>query len=233
MFEPMNRIPSGELARVAASAGVRQFVSVSSIGVYVRSRQAGTVEESMRCRPVVPYARSKLAAERDFQATFQVTITELVVVRPPLIYGPRCPGNFARLVKLVRIGLPLPFEKIRGNRHFISVDNLADLVVVACAHAGDSGGTFNVADEDEISLNDVLTAIGEGSGRRVRQLPIPLSWLRRTLSVVGREAVLDKLNESILVDASRARGRFDWTPRVASADGMRAAAASVRREARS
>jgi len=228
-FERVNRVASGELARAAAAAEVGRFVFVSSIGVYGNLGADAMAAESMKCQPVEPYASSKYAAERDLEDIFRDTATELVVVRPPLVYGQLCPGNFARLVKLVRSGLPLPLGSIRGRRHFVSVDNLADFIVAACSHEGDARGTFNVADAEEIDLKDILRAIGEGTGRRVRLVYFPLPWLRSLLRVVGREATLDKLDESILVDASRAREHFGWTPRISTSDGMRAAAASFRR----
>ena len=225
-FDRINRGAAIELAQAAIESGVHRFVFMSSIGVYGALERGIAATESAECRPVEPYALSKLAAERELQALCEFNSMELVVLRPPLVYGPVCPGNFSKLVRLVRTGLPLPFGRIPGRRHFVSVTNLSDLVVAICAHGEDASGVFNVADAEEIGLEDIVQAIADGLGRPARVIDVSPRLLRGILKVVGQESVLDKLAESVMVDASRARVVFDWRPHVSSEGGMRAAASS-------
>ena len=232
-FDRINREAAIGLGRAAVAGGVRRLVFLSSVGVYGHLEAGTSAHESTECRPLEPYAVAKLAAERELTAVCDGTTTELVVLRPPLVYGPRCPGNFARLVWLVRTGAPLPLAGLSGRRHFVSVSNLADLVVMVCDREDDASGIFNVADADEIDLGDIVRAIGRGLGRPVRLVRVSPRLLRAALRLIGREAIVDKLNESITVDASRARERFGWTPAVGSVDGMQAAAASFGDEASS
>ena len=226
ILDRINRVAAVELGRAAIEADVRRFVFLSSVGVYGRMTAGRAAEEGMECHPAEAYAISKLAAERALCALCENATMQLVTVRPPLVYGPRCPGNFARLVRLVRTGLPLPFGRVGGARHFVSVHNLADFALSACGHPEDVSGVFNVADADEIDLGDILTAIGAGLDRPVRNWPCPPGWLRGAARVVGRAEAIDKLSESVRVDSSRARERFGWVPAVRSVEGMRAAAAS-------
>ena len=231
-FTRVNRDATVALGRGAVEAGVSRFVFLSSIGVYGDLSPARAAVESMTCEPTAPYARSKLEAERELDASLRGTATALTVVRPPLVYGPDCPGNFARLVRLVDTGLPLPFGRIDGRRHVVSVDNLVDLIVSICEHGGDARGCFNVADADAVGLRDIVRAIGAGLARPARLWNAPPSVLRHALRLVGRHGTLDKLSASAIVDTARARERFGWVPNVDSVDGMRAAAASFGRSRR-
>ena len=206
--------------------GVERFVFLSSVGVYGRLPLGISVDEQFPCRPHEPYAIAKLAAERELKTLFQASGTELVVIRPAMIYGERCPGNFARLTKMVRTGLPLPLAAVSGSRTLLSIDNLVDLLVLVCAQDRKAAGVYNAADTERVELPDVIQAISEGLRRPKRNIAVPLSLLRRGLGMIGKAALVDKLAESVCLDSEKARKQFGWHPRVDSISGMRVSAAS-------
>ena len=146
---------------------------------------------------------------------------QLVIVRPPLVYGPHCPGNFLRLLKLVHSGLPLPFGAIKNRSSFISIWNLADFLRICVSHPGASDRLFLVSDMDDLALPDMLRQLGLGMGRPTRLVSINPVALAGVARVLGRGALYDKLCGSLAVDPRRARDVLGWMPPVSTTEGLR------------
>lgn len=221
-FRRINLNGTCRLAEAAVAAGVRRFVYISSIGVHGRSTRDRPWTENCAPAPVDPYAVSKLEAEKELGRLAGGGAMEVVCIRPPLVYGPGVGGNFRRFMKLISKGLPLPLGLVRNARSFIGVDNLADFIVACATHPAAAGEAFVVADGEDLSTPELIRRIGRFMGRRVWLLPIPLIVLRGLASLVSKADVVDKLCESLQVDASKARTLLSWAPIKPLDDGLEA-----------
>ena len=138
--------------------------------------------------------------------------TALVVLRPPLVYGPDAKGNFERLVRLVKHDLPLPLASVRNRRSLLFVGNLVDAIVRMLDHPAAAGRTYNVADLRDVSTPELISRIAAALGRRARLLPCPVGILRTAAALTGRSEELSRLIEDMAVDVSRLREELDWEP---------------------
>lgn len=229
-FDRANVDATVRLAQAAICAGVRRFVFVSSIGV-LGARSDRPLNEDDEPAPAEPYAASKLRAERVLAEVARATAMQIVVLRPALVYGPRCPGNMARLARLVARGVPLPLAGFTGRRSLMGVDNLAALIACALTHPAAGGQTFLAADGEDVSLPELIRHLAEGLGVRARLFPFPAGALSLAARALGLGAAFDKLTAPLRVDVSKARRLLGWSSHVAVADGLRATGRSFARGA--
>jgi nucleoside-diphosphate-sugar epimerase len=210
-FERSNVDLTRQVADAARSAGVRRLVFVSSAGVLGRaSPPAGFGDDS----PVAPhdvYTRTKLAAEEMLQREFARDL-ELVIVRPPLVYGPQAPGNFARLLGLVQRGWPLPFGALDAPRSMIGLRNLCDALRVSSVHPQAPGLRMLVADEQSPGVSELVAALARALGRSPRLIALPEPLLRAVFALIGRSTDFERLSAPFLVRGRLARERLGWAP---------------------
>ncbi|EGR0085169.1 NAD-dependent epimerase/dehydratase family protein [Vibrio vulnificus] len=200
------------LATKAAEAGVRRFVFVSSIGVNGTSTQAEPFALDSEPSPHNDYAQSKYDAEIGLKKIAKETGLEVVIVRPTLVYGPDAPGNFGMLTKLIkRLGV-LPFGLATNRRDFISVQNLADLLVTCATHPNAAGHTFLASDSETVSIKKFTNAIANGLGKKAIQLPVPVSLMRFAGRLTGKSAMIEQLYGNLEVDSSNIKEVLGWTP---------------------
>jgi len=216
------------LARAAAAAGVRRFVLTSSIAVNGHDAGPAPFDEQRPPRPHSPYATSKWEAEQALLRIGEETGLEVVVLRPPLVYGPDVPGNFRRLLRRVDRGIPLPFGSVRNRRSMLYLGNLTDAIGVTLSHDRAAGETFVVADAEALSTVDILTRLGDLIGRPARLIPVPLPVLRSAVALVGRTKELDQLAGSLTVSPEKLRTRLGWSPPYTVDEGLRVTAAWYR-----
>ncbi|MBO1111427.1 NAD-dependent epimerase/dehydratase family protein [Bordetella petrii] len=209
-FDEANHQLPLRLAEQARLAGVRRFVHVSSIGVHGNA-SAQPLTETSPLAPDTPYTRSKVKGEQALQALYAATPQALAIVRPPMVYGPACPGNFARLRRLLQTGLPLPFGAIDARRSFMFVANLADFLLHCAAHP-DGHGIYVAADGSDYAVPQLLRAMGRELGRPARLFPMPPAWLRGAARLAGLRREMDSLTRPLLVDWARARTTLGWAP---------------------
>lgn len=200
------------IAREAVRAGVRRFVFVSSIGVLGSNSGSARFSESTPPAPAEPYAVSKLEAEAAVAELCSRERMEAVIVRPPLVYGPNVRGNFLRLLRLVRAGVPLPFGHVRNLKSFIGVTNLSELLILCAIDARAAGQVFVAADGEDIALPDLLRRMGEMMHRPCRLFPVPASLLRVVSAALGWRAEVNKLLVSLRVDSTKSRALLGWAP---------------------
>lgn len=224
-FQRANVDATLRLARAAVASGVRRFVFVSSIGV-LGDRSDRVLTENDLPAPAEPYAESKLAAERALAELASRAPLELVILRPTLVYGPNCPGNMARLVRLVARGLPLPLASIEGRRSLVGVRNLAGLIEACLTHPAAAGETFLAADGDDVTLPELVVQLAAGLGVAARLFPCPRALLALAASALGQRATFEKLTSSLRVDAGKAQRVLGWRPELSVADGLRETARS-------
>lgn len=211
-FRKVNLNGTLSVAELAASVGVARFVFVSSIGVLGNTSGDRMFNEEDAPSPKEPYAVSKWEAEQELHSLAKNSRLQIVVVRPPLVYGPHVKGNFLRLLRLVASGMPLPFGAIQNCRSYVGVHNLCDFLISSAFHPSANGRTFNVADGEDVSTPELLQIIATAMGKRARIFRCPQSILRATAVVVGKNAELERLTTNLRVDSSFARTTLGWQP---------------------
>jgi nucleoside-diphosphate-sugar epimerase len=220
-FRRVNRDGTARLVSAAGRAGVHTFIFASTIGV-VCERSDEPVTEGMPCVPETPYAISKLEAELMLLEEARMRI---VIIRPPMVYGRDAPGNFARLVRAVASGIPLPLGAVRNRRSFISVENLASALSLA-VEDDRARGVYHVADGPGVSTADFVRMIADALGRKPRLLPVPRSVLHIGAQLTGMTLEFSKLLDSLPVDSSRFRRDVAWQPPLSMQEGVRACLSS-------
>jgi nucleoside-diphosphate-sugar epimerase len=204
------------LARQAAMAGVKRFIYMSSIKVNGESTPSSCpFTPSSPPQPSDPYALSKFEAEEGLMALAADTSMEVVIIRPPIVYGPGVKGNFASLVHWVRKGVPLPLGAVNNRRSLLALENLVDFVL-RCADAERTPQAANqlflLSDGEDLSTTELLRKVARAYHVPARLLPIPGSWIRRVAHLLGRGAAADRLLNSLVVDSSYARDLLGWRP---------------------
>lgn len=210
-FRAMNVDATMHLARAAAAAGVRRFVFVSSVKAQA---EQGTLREDDPPRPLDPYGVSKLEAETALRGFAAGAGLELVIIRPPLVYGPGVGANFARLMRTVDRGLPLPFGRVDNRRSLVARANLADLIATVLEHRAAVGETFNVSDGEDLSTPELIRRIARALGRPARLVPVPVILLRAGARLTARGDLAQRLLGSLQLDISKARTLLGWRPPV-------------------
>jgi len=219
-FRSVNRDATLSLAQWAACSGVRRFVYVSSIGVNGNLTHPGLpINELSPAAPHEAYAISKHEAEIGLQGIANKTGLEVCIVRPPLVYGPGAPGNFRRLVRLVRARVPLPFGAVDNRRSFIYVENLADALVRCATHPAAANKTFVICDET-VSTPQLLRMMAAAMDIPMRLFSIPMPVLRFPFVLTGRAHVLDKLTCNLEVDDSYIRRTLAWRPQFSMKEAL-------------
>jgi nucleoside-diphosphate-sugar epimerase len=223
-YRRVNVLGTLNLAEQAAKSGVRRFVFISSIGVNgaLTFKKPFTSED--QAQPHSPYAQSKYEAELGLQDLAAKTGMEVVIIRPPLVYGPGAPGNFGSLMGWLQRGVPLPLGAIHNQRSLVALDNLVDLIVTCLTHPAAANQTFLVSDGEDVSTTELLRRMGQAMGRPARLIPVPASWLKLAATLVGKQDVAQRLCGSLQVDIEKTRRLLGWTPPLSLDEGLRRAA---------
>lgn len=209
------------LARSAAAAGVKRFVFVSSIGVNGMMSGPEPFTPDGAVKPQTPYAISKFEAEQGLQVVSEETGMEIVVVRPPLVYGADAPGNFGVLMAMLRRGWPLPLGAItRNRRSYVALPNLVDLLLTVCDHPAAANQVFLVSDGEDLSTTDLLRRLAAAIGRPAHLYPVPIALLRLGAIILGRQDLAQRLLADLRVDISKTRRLLGWVPLVNVEEGL-------------
>lgn len=200
------------LARQAIAAGVRRFVFVSSVKVNGEATTTQPFRASDVPQPCDPYGVSKMEAEQALQQLGRDTGLEVVIVRPPLVYGPGVKANFLNLIKLVKKGVPLPFGSIRNFRSMVALDNLVDLLIVCSKHPAAPGHVFMVSDGEDMGVKELVTKIARAMHKRVLLVPVPVALMAGAAKLLGKQGVVDRLAGSLQVDIASTQATLGWRP---------------------
>ncbi|OXR33425.1 NAD-dependent dehydratase [Pseudomonas umsongensis] len=211
-FKQTNVEGTLRLAEQALAANVKRFIFISSIGVNGSSTSEIAFDESSPAAPHADYAESKLAAERKLEVLCRGTSMELVIIRPPLVYAAQAPGNFRRLLKIVSLGLPLPFAAINNRRSMIALDNLVDFIRVCVAHPKAANSLFLVSDGVDLSTGEIVKLIAKGMNKKVRLVAVPKFLLLAGATLLGKRAIYAQLCGSLVIDSSKAQSTLGWVP---------------------
>ena len=210
------------LGRQAVAAGVKRFIFISSIKVNGEQTPLGqpfTADDTPT--PDDAYGISKLEAELGLQQLASETSMEVVIIRPPLVYGPGVKGNFANMIKLVSKGLPLPLGATNNKRSLVALDNLVDLIITCIDHPAAANQVFLAGDGQDLSTTELLYRVARAMGKPSRLLPVPSSLLMLGATLLGKKAVAQRLLGSLQVDISKARSLLGWEPPISVEEGLR------------
>ncbi len=220
VYRQANVATTRRLARACLARGVSRLVYMSSIQV-VGDGGPSPYTETTTCEPQHPYGISKLEAERALCEEVRGTKLETVILRPPLVYGPHVLANFLRLMKLARLGVPLPLSSIRNQRSLVFVKNLADAVCVAAVHASAAGEVFHVADTLPLSTGEMVARLARLQGARSMQFPVPTGLLRWAGRLLNRQGEVARFTGSLTVSTDKIRQSLNWTPPYDTNEGLR------------
>lgn len=221
-YYKINRDGTLNLARQAAARGVKRFIFISSIKVNGEATQLNkyfSVEDVPA--PNDAYGMSKLAAEIGLRTISEQTGMEIVIIRPPLIYGPGVKANFSALLNLAKRNYPLPLGLIKNKRSMVYLDNLVDLISICVYHPRAANQTFLVSDDQDVSTTELLEMMTRAADKSPCLLPVPASWLKFLGKLTGKQAVIERLCGNLQVDISHTKKTLDWLPPYKVEEGIR------------
>lgn len=210
------------LARQASERGVKRFIYMSSIkvnGEFTDPGKVFTAEDSPS--PQDPYSISKLQAELGLKMIALETGIEVVIIRPPLVYGPGVKANFLSMMQWLSRSIPLPLGGINNLRSFVALDNLVDLIVKCIDHPGAANQIFLVSDGEDLSTTSLLYRLGNALNKPARLIPVPISWLYFFATLFGRRMMVERLCSSLQVDISKTRKLLSWAPLIGVDEALR------------
>jgi nucleoside-diphosphate-sugar epimerase len=223
-FRRVNVAGTEHLARAAAASGVKRLVYVSSIKVNGEATSGSKFSEVDTPSPQDPYGVSKYEAEQVLRRIAAETGLEVVIVRPPLVYGAEVKGNFDQMLKVLARGIPLPLASVRNLRSLVYVENLADALILCATHPAAAGQTYLVSDGEAVSTPDLLRRLGDGMGRPARLYPWSPALLRLAGRLIGKADQVERLLGSLQVDSGRIRRELNWMPPYTLQQGLQATA---------
>lgn len=212
-FRKMNVDTTAELARQSAKAGVKRFIFLSSIKVNGESTdQRDAFRETDAPAIEDAYGQSKLEAEQVLFELASNTSMEMVIIRPPLIYGPGVKANFGSMIKIIKKGLPLPFGAVSNQRSMLAIDNLVDFIKLCVTHPAAANQIFLLADGDDVSTTELFKKIAKAYKQNARLIPVPVSWMTFFAKLAGKQNITDRLFGNLQIDINKARQLLGWKP---------------------
>lgn len=212
-YRQVNVEGSINIAKQAIQHGVKRFIYLSSIkvnGDKTSNNKSFTAEDSPN--PLDPYALSKHEAEESLKNLCKNTSMELVIIRPPLVYGPQAKGNFALMVHMIKKGYPLPLKNINNKRSMVSIYNLVSMIERCLVHPNINNQTFLISDNNDLSTSELIIKIGQVLNKRVLLFSIPYIFLNTVAKMIGKKAIVDRLYDSLQIDMSKTQSLLGWYP---------------------
>jgi nucleoside-diphosphate-sugar epimerase len=209
-FRAINVQPAIDLFRACQTAAVERFIFVSSIGVNGKRTDGRSFTEADFARPCEPYAISKWEAEESLRALLVRGSTNLIVVRPSLIYGPYAKGNFLKLMRWIDAGWPLPFAASDAKRNFLGLTSFCDLLKKCLTSPFESEQLFVAADRRSVSTHELISALAGAMNIKVKQTRVPIKLLSLLAKTIGRGAEFERMTTSLEIDSTRAATILGW-----------------------
>ena len=223
-FRRINVQGTLNLARKAAAAGMRRFIFISSIKVNGEGTKLGVPYSANDLpAPVDPYGISKMEAEAGLRRISWDTGMEVVIIRPPLVYGHGVKANFAALMRAVQRGWPLPLGAVHNQRSLVALGNLVDFIVKCISHPQAANQTFLVSDGQDLSTTELVRGMARAAKVPARLLPVPVWVLQAGATLLGKGDAMQRLCGNLQLDISKARQLLGWVPPVSVEEGLRRA----------
>lgn len=221
-YRALNRDSTLALARTAASAGVKRFIYLSSIKVNGEITKSGPFRPNDVPDPEDAYGISKAESELLLLELAEQTGMEIVIIRPPLVYGPGVKANFGALLNLASKGIPLPFACFRKNkRSLVSLDNLVDFIKTCIEHPKAANQVFLVSDDHDLSTSELIRMLSKACGRPVFMLPMPIVLFKLIAKLLGKKNIIERLSASLQIDISKSKALLNWAPPQSVEDGLK------------
>lgn len=221
-FRYVNTYGTLNLAKQAAKAGVKRFVFLSSAKVNGEYTTDTAFRYDDKPAPTDPYAQSKAEAEAGLMEIAEKTGMAVVVIRPPLVYGPGVKANFASMVSIAKKNLPLPLGAIHNKRSLVAIDNLVDLVMTCLRHPQAANQVFLVSDDHDVSTTELLEMLTYASGKKPRLLRVPSKYVQLAAKIMGKGLVADRLLSSLQLDITHTKVTLNWLPPVSLQQAVKA-----------
>ncbi|MFA0056422.1 UDP-glucose 4-epimerase family protein [Vibrio echinoideorum] len=221
-YRDINTLATLNLAKQAAEAGVKRFVFVSSIKVNGEFSEPNLpFEPNLKNIPQDPYGLSKYEAEVELAKLSKDTGLEVVIIRPPLVYGPGVKANFLSMMRLIDKGIPLPFGAIKNQRSLVYLDNLSDLILMGCEHPLAPGHTFLASDDHDVSTTQLMQTIAHAMGKSPRLIPIPMAWIQAGASALKKKHIAQRVCGNLQVEIGLTKEILGWKPPVSFEQGIK------------
>ena len=221
-FRKVNTDATLNLARQAAQSGVKRLVYLSSIKVNGEGTEPGTnFSPDDEFVPTDPYALSKYEAEQGLLALAKNINMEVVIIRPPLVYGPGVKANFQSMMKWVHKGVPLPFGAVHNQRSLVALDNLVSFIIHCIDHPKAANEIFLISDGEDVSTTELLQKVVKAFGKKAVLLPVPVSLMKFAARILGKGDMAERLFGSLQVDSSKARDLLGWKPVITMDDQLK------------
>jgi len=208
-----------KIAELARQLQIKRFVFLSSIKVNGEA-SAHPFTETDPPAPLDAYGQTKMEAEfilREFCTKHQI---ELVIIRPPLIYGPGVKANFKQLIKLCLLPIPLPLASLNNKRSFVSLDNLVDFIILCCTHPHAANQTFMISDDEDMTIAELIRTVRLANKQTSRLFPVPPWLLKYLFKFIGKSGLTQRLLGTLQVDISKAKTLLGWQPTLSFHDGI-------------
>lgn len=220
-FRQVNVVGTLNVARQASAAGVRRFIFISSIKV---NGETTVIDKPFFAddapAPLDPYGISKMEAEQGLMTIAEQTGMEVVIIRPPLVYGPGVKANFLSMMRWLYRSVPLPLGAIHNQRSLVGLDNLVDLIITCIDHPRATNQVFLAGDGEDISTTELLRRMGQTLGKPAKLIPVSASLLQAGATLLGRRDMGQRLCESLQVDITKTRELLGWSPPVSMDEGL-------------
>ena len=221
-YEETNVEVTKKLAEQCTIAGVKKFIFLSSISVLGKNTNNGKpFKYSDKPNPIGNYAQSKFYAEKKLLEINAKNSLEVIILRPPVIYGPKPKGNLNRIIKILKLNLPLPLGLVKNKKSFINIDNLISILICCIKHPNLKGKVLLVSDGDDVSLLDFFRFIKEAAGKRLLLFSFPIFLLKFFFYIFGHIDTINKLLSNLKVDINYTRDILNWKPPTSVKDGIR------------
>jgi len=218
-YHDVNVEATENLTKQAVKSDVKRLIFLSSISVNGNTSKQ-PFNESDEPYPETPYANSKHLAEIKLRQISEQSNLETVIIRPPLVYGSEAKGNFAKLLRLTNLPIPLPLGATENKRSFIYIGNLNDFIELCITHAKAANETFLISDDDDVSTSKLIEYINKAKSKMNLIFPFPRAWLILLLQWFGKSSIANRLFGNLQVNTSKAKSLLDWEPRFTTKEGI-------------
>jgi nucleoside-diphosphate-sugar epimerase len=219
-YRAVNTQATLDLARTAAQARVKRFVFLSSVKVNGEFTLPGKPFTSAQAAPQDPYGVSKWEAEIGLREIAAETGLEVVIIRPPLVYGPGVKANFLTMMQWLHRGVPLPLGSIANHRSLVALPNLVDFISICVTHPKAANQTFMISDQHDVSTTELLLGLGDALKRPALLIQVPQALLEGSLKLLGKGDVAQRLCGSLTVDSTPATELLGWKPPISVQQGL-------------
>lgn len=218
-YRRVNTDATLNLAKQAANAGVKRFVFISSIKVNGESTEEGRAFKAQDIvNPDAPYGRSKFEAEQGLLAIAEKQKMDVVIIRPPLVYGPGVKANFAMMMKWVNRSAPLPLGAVDNQRSLVALDNLVSFIIHCLEHPKAANEIFLISDDEDVSTTQLIQKIAKALQKKTRLVPVPPGLMQFFAKLLGKGDAADRLLGNLQIDSGKVKTMLNWSP-VISMDG--------------